>query len=480
MPLQQQQQRRYLLAVKNPQSLSSSPGVRRRDFWVAKKLLLSLLAASSAGLGPVTATHVRVAFGSCNKQDHDQGYWKVISERKPDIWLWGGDNIYGDTIGPLFPPHRKGTNILPPGVEEKSDETYSCIGGLLCFTSATPEHLRALYAFQNSSTAYQGLMNSVTKMLGIWDDHDMGVNDGDGRFKWLEESKQAMLDFLGDAPDSPRRTQNGVYMSWMTDAPKGQKIAFHLLDNRHNKSPYSDPDGDFLGEEQWAWFEKSLREAKDEAAVNVVLSGIQVYRPWPRGGEVWRRFPKAHQRLLKTLAESRVKGLILLSGDVHMAQLNGLQCGNTLIPELTSSGLTHSVRDLFFVAKWVVRWVLWIWPQDHLMAPTWLGRNFGELDIDIDDNGSAKVKGRIFSLHPGKFFGSPVIEQDFEGLSDGSLLDVSQCEPFQGREPKSSMYRRAGCSVIVLFAFLYFAFKAARRALRNLKQKRQAAKPKQT
>ncbi|MEM1358390.1 MAG: hypothetical protein AAGF89_09335, partial [Bacteroidota bacterium] len=38
-----------------------------------------------------------IAFGSCNNQRRAQDYWPVIGEKKPDVWLWLGDNIYSDT-----------------------------------------------------------------------------------------------------------------------------------------------------------------------------------------------------------------------------------------------------------------------------------------------------------------------------------------------------------------------------------------------
>ncbi len=44
----------------------------------------------------------RVAFGSCPKYQDDriQPIWPVISSFEPDLFLWIGDNIYGDTLDP--------------------------------------------------------------------------------------------------------------------------------------------------------------------------------------------------------------------------------------------------------------------------------------------------------------------------------------------------------------------------------------------
>ncbi len=42
-------------------------------------------------------TLTRIAIGSCNRSDLRQPLWQTIVEQKPDLWIWLGDNIYGDT-----------------------------------------------------------------------------------------------------------------------------------------------------------------------------------------------------------------------------------------------------------------------------------------------------------------------------------------------------------------------------------------------
>ncbi|MDP5061025.1 MAG: alkaline phosphatase family protein, partial [Maribacter sp.] len=38
-----------------------------------------------------------LAFGSCNRIDLPNLLWDDILNTKPDVWVWGGDNIYADT-----------------------------------------------------------------------------------------------------------------------------------------------------------------------------------------------------------------------------------------------------------------------------------------------------------------------------------------------------------------------------------------------
>ena len=46
-----------------------------------------------------------------------------------------------------------------------------------------------------------------TPVIGIWDDHDYGINDGGKMFSYREESQEVFLDFIGEPKDSPRRRQ---------------------------------------------------------------------------------------------------------------------------------------------------------------------------------------------------------------------------------------------------------------------------------
>ena len=38
-----------------------------------------------------------LAFGSCNRQNLEQPLWQPIMEHNPDLFMFLGDNIYGDT-----------------------------------------------------------------------------------------------------------------------------------------------------------------------------------------------------------------------------------------------------------------------------------------------------------------------------------------------------------------------------------------------
>lgn len=114
-----------------------------------------------------------------------------------------------------------------------------------------------------------------------------------------------------------------------------QTVAVFVLDVRTNKSPWKkgsgkylpDFEGDFLGEQQWQWFEQSIRRSR--ASVNIVVNGLQVHAQRFLDGNVaesWAQYPRSQQRLFDAVLNNSVEAPILVSGDVHMAQLMRKDC----------------------------------------------------------------------------------------------------------------------------------------------------------
>jgi len=269
----------------------------------------------------------------------------------PDAWLWLGDSVYGDL----------------------NDTAYSLSAN---WKAATPGHLRRLYNIQKNNPGYVRFMRGTgAKIFGVWDDHDFGDDNADSTYPHKVDSQRAFLDFLDEPKDSPRRKQNGVYSTHLLD---NGRIRLILLDVRYNRTPYSEgQDGDFLGEDQWKWFESVL--ISSQAEVNIIAGGIQFLPPRTTAlgipiAESWTRFPSARERLLNLVLSSGVRAPIFLSGDVHFAEISEAVCScqeplenesnyalanesgggrtddskstpeSTLL-EFTSSGLTHSWKE---------------------------------------------------------------------------------------------------------------------------------------
>lgn len=247
----------------------------------------------------------RIAFGSCNRTSLPQWQWADATAREIDLWIWMGDNVYG--------------------------------------RDHDPEDLRRKFQTQFNLPDYAAF-RETTPIIGTWDDHDYGINDGNRNNPYKTDAQSWHLDFLEVPAESPRRQREGVYTS-ETFGPTGQDVRIILLDTRYHATGPG-PDGDLLGPDQWAWLREEL--SAPAARLTVIASSIQVL-PIEHRWEKWENYPNERARLLALIRESSLPNVILISGDRHFTEISrlpeGLANGNALY-EFTSSSLTHPWRSL--------------------------------------------------------------------------------------------------------------------------------------
>ena len=282
---------------------------------VIRKIVLFAFLASNLACSPKEATEgegiTTIAFGSCSRQSSPQEMWPFVLNQQPDLWIWLGDNIYGDS----------------------EDMTV----------------LKAKYDQQKSEPNYQKLRNS-TEIIGIWDDHDYGVNDGGKEFPKKAESRDLMFEFLDVPANSPARQREGGYQSY-TYGTRDKKVKVLLLDARYFRDSIARVDreyipnatGDVLGEAQWAWLEKELTDS--DAAIHILAGGIQLI-PEEHPYEKWANLPTARQRLLDLISKTQPSRTFYISGDRHIAEISKMELpGYGNFYDFTSSGLTHTWRN---------------------------------------------------------------------------------------------------------------------------------------
>src|SRR5690349_9301980 len=107
---------------------------------------------------------------------------------------------------------------------------------------------------------------AIPNIIGVWDDHDYGINDGDGYFKDKLFTREILLDFLDVKENSPRRKREGLYSSY-TFGKDDKTVTILLLDVRYFRN-----ESDILGPEQWKWLEEQLKNTKSR--INIIGSGI--------------------------------------------------------------------------------------------------------------------------------------------------------------------------------------------------------------
>jgi alkaline phosphatase D len=292
----------------------------------------------------------RIAFGSCNHQDKPQPIWDEVLAAEPDLFVFLGDNIYADTDDPLT--------------------------------------LQATYDKLAAVPGYQALRQEV-EVIATWDDHDYGQNDIGREYLSKDASRQIMLDFFDEPPDSERRSRpDGIYTSYFY-GNHGRRVQIILLDLRWNRSPLVEvmdtqrlaertaahmgpyeaslsASAELLGESQWQWLEHQLQMPAD---LRIIGSSIQLLADFT-GWETWANYPRDRQRLFEVLERYQREPVIIISGDVHWAELSEIRDSDLDWPliELTSSGLTE---------EWSA-----ISPNRHRVGEAFAEANYGLIDID--------------------------------------------------------------------------------------------------
>lgn len=259
-----------------------------------------------------------IVFASCNDQNREQPLWKPILENNPDVFIWGGDNVYADT---------------PDMQKMKAD--YDKV-------LANPDYAK---------------LEKNTTVIGTWDDHDYGKNDAGVEWEMKDEAQQVLLDFLKFPENDPLRSQEGMYYSRNYNTNDGS-VKVILLDTRYFRDslkkstvkgwryePWKEGEGGtILGDTQWKWLQKELEDTS--ANFNVIVTSIQFLAD-EHGWEKWGNHPSEVKKMYETIKNAKAKNILLLSGDRHLAEfsVNEVDGLDYRLVDFTTSGLTHTFPD---------------------------------------------------------------------------------------------------------------------------------------
>jgi len=319
----------------------------------ARGLTLSLLLLGSCGAtGGNTfgfpeleldtgALPARISFGSCADQERPQPILRQVVEREPDLFVYLGDNIYGDT---------EDMQVLRDKYRQLADK---------------PE--------------FQALRRACPT-LAIWDDHDYGVNDGGRHYPMKERSREVFLDFWQVPTNSPRRGHPGIYHEHrFSDGERTLQVL--LLDTRtfrddirlrgeapgfkNDYRPHEEAGPTLLGAAQWAWLEECLRSPAD---LRLVATSVQFGHSY-NGWESWTLFPHERERMIDLVRRTGASGVIFISGDVHWGEINRQEvAGGYPLHDVTASGLNNDWDG--------------IEPSTRRLGPAVPEYNFGSIEVD--------------------------------------------------------------------------------------------------
>ena len=224
--------------------------------------------------------HTRILFGSCaDENEVTAAAWRRATALAPDAFVLLGDTPYIDSTD--------------PAVQERRYREFS-------------EFL-----------PFADLVQATPMMGSVWDDHDFGRNDVDGKLKGKENSRAAFVAARSAAPFQPPYggDDGGIYSSF-----RSGPVEVFLLDTRWfartAPSEFDPQQPTLLGRSQWRWLRESLRAS--DAPFKVLACGMV----WngsvrPRKTDHWGAYPAEFKGLCQFLGEAKIEGVLLIGGDIH-------------------------------------------------------------------------------------------------------------------------------------------------------------------
>ena len=291
----------------------------------------------------LAALPARISFGSCADQERPQPILNEVIARSPDLFVYLGDNIYGDT--------------------------------------EDMQILRDKYRRLADKAEFQALRRACPTQA-IWDDHDYGVNDGGRHYSKKEQSREVFLDFWQEPANSARRSHPGIYHAQhFRDGERTLQLL--LLDTRtfrddirprneaagfkNDYRPHEEAGPALLGEAQWHWLEQCLRTPAD---LRIVATSIQFGHSY-NGWESWTLFPHERERMIEMIRRTGANGVVFISGDVHWGEINRQEVpGGYPLYDVTASGLNQDWETTE--------------PSTRRVGDAVSEYNFGSIEIDWD------------------------------------------------------------------------------------------------
>lgn len=269
-----------------------------------------------------TKSEFKIGFGSCAKQDRPQLIWQKIHQQKPEFFIFAGDNVYID-----------------------SDQR---------------DAMQQAYQKLASNPNFKKFRQS-TPIVATWDDHDYGQRDGNKFFNGKQTAKEEFIRFWNypEVNQLKQRPQGIFHTYWAKFNEKKIQVimldtrwyrdpmAFSDLDSTHRAKfsigpykPHIDPRKTLLGEVQWQWLAQELAKPAD---FRVIVSSIAVLAEHS-GWDSWANYPLELNKLLDLLHPvNQGNNLVILSGDIHKAEISQRTHKGKTFTDVASSGLDAAI-----------------------------------------------------------------------------------------------------------------------------------------
>ena len=180
----------------------------------------------------------------------------------------------------------------------------------------------------------------------IWDDHDYGPNNAGKSFILKEDSRRIFMNYTLNP--SYGMDGKGIYTKISYS-----DVDIFLTDNRYFRSEQKFPDSingkpdpakTYFGAEQMDWLKNALLASR--ATFKIIATGGQVLNPFS-SFDCMRFFSYEYNELLDFLKQTKISGVIFLSGDRHHSEVIKLDRPGTYpLYDITVSPFTAGISTV--------------------------------------------------------------------------------------------------------------------------------------
>jgi alkaline phosphatase D len=296
-----------------------------RHYWYRFEVLGQRSAVGRTRTAPAADAPqaLRFALASCQRYDHGHyAAWRHIAHSELDLVLFVGDYIYEYASPPTALRKHSGGSVR------------------------TLEQYRARYAQYKSDASLQAAHAALPWMM-VWDDHEVD-NDYAGlqgqalQTDFRAQRSAAYRAYWEHMPFPKALRPSGPDMRIYGRTEWGALACFHAVDDRQYRDPQAcpregrggsntvrlrdcpqltDPKRSLLGATQERWLAEGwdLQRRWNLLAQQTLMARFSRNNPseglyWTDG---WDGYAAARNRLLGTVAERKVPGVVVLGGDMH-------------------------------------------------------------------------------------------------------------------------------------------------------------------
>ncbi|MEO8233626.1 MAG: alkaline phosphatase D family protein [Ignavibacteriota bacterium] len=278
-------------------------------------------------------------FSACVREKY-MGYniFKQIEQSSPSFVALLGDQMYADYDGNLneLELYLNNDSIRKVMIEE---------GKIVLEDRTIMEAFRNKYR-RTFNSSFQNMASSIP-LMAIWDDHDYGMDNSDGTYRYKKEARKV---FKENFPNYSFVEEDGALYYKFTVAD----VDIFVLDTRWYRTPMQNKNRELksmLGSGQLEWLLNGLKNST--AKFKIVFSSVSINdyggdtSTGRDGFDSWMGYTYERSKIFNFINDNDIKGVLVFSGDQHYPSAHILNWKNPLNHvSRTDSSIEYSLENL--------------------------------------------------------------------------------------------------------------------------------------